>query len=486
MRRWTIQKILVVLAAAIAAIFICTLVSRAQTPVALSPVAKQQFFDAGGKPLAGGALFTFIAGTTTQQATYSESTGTTVNSNPIILDAGGFVSPGPLFLSGGAGYKFVLCAAFTGVAGTGTCATFGPQQWTIDNILLSPFLSGNNTFTGNNSFNGTTTFNGPVNMNGGGSLSGTFSGSPTFSGTPIFSGGMTVTGGTFTSSTLITPTITSPTVTTTTIVPNLNPDRQSISIANAAAGGTILNTLAKLTGAPSTAVITQTTDVGGVIGVVTAGAGTTGNATIQTNGIASCIFDGATTAGDFVQISATVAGDCHDVGGGGYPSSGQAVGRVLTSNGVGGTYTMEVFPPDIRAGATTVFPTVVYNTPSASTNANIVATTMATAGASNADYRMNFILDETVVGVGCTGNTTIVVIATFQDPNAAGPNSGSVQTFTIINNGSLGFQQVGGVFPVRIKTGTVIQYSTTYSIGATCAPGPSYQVFPVLEQLTSN
>ena len=76
------------------------------------------------------------------------------------------------------------------------------------------------------------------------------------------------------------------------------------AIANAGTTGTTANKLAKLTGAPSTAVITATTDTGGVIGIVVGNAGTTGNAQIATAGQASCVFDGtATTAGDYVQIS---------------------------------------------------------------------------------------------------------------------------------------------------------------------------------------
>src|SRR5579859_1886323 len=46
-------------------------------------------------------------------------------------------------------------------------------------------------------------------------------------------------------------------------------------IANAGTTGTTVNKLAKLTGAPSTVIITATTDIGGIEGIVVAGAGTT-------------------------------------------------------------------------------------------------------------------------------------------------------------------------------------------------------------------
>lgn len=61
--------------------------------------------DANGVPLAGGKLFTYAAGTTTPLATFTDSTGSVQNANPVILDAAGradvWMTPGLL-------YKFVL------------------------------------------------------------------------------------------------------------------------------------------------------------------------------------------------------------------------------------------------------------------------------------------------------------------------------------------------------------------------------------------
>lgn len=116
-------------------------------------------------------------------------------------------------------------------------------------------------------------------------------------------------------------------------------------IANASATGTTVNKFAKLTGAPSTAVISSNGDTENAIGVVTAGAGTTGNATITILGQVSCVFDGATTAGNYVTIAAT-GGGCHDAGST-YPVAGAAYGRVLSTNGGAGTYVMELMTPDI-------------------------------------------------------------------------------------------------------------------------------------------
>lgn len=116
----------------------------------------------------------------------------------------------------------------------------------------------------------------------------------------------------------------------------------SFTLANAASTGTTVNKLVKVTGAPSTAVLTATTDKGGIQGICTSACGTTGSATIQTQGGASCVFDGATTAGDYVQNSGSVAGDCTDAGVT-YPTAGQVLGVVLSTNGSGGTYNITLF-----------------------------------------------------------------------------------------------------------------------------------------------
>lgn len=55
----------------------------------LFPTPVMQFFDANGNPLAGGKLYTYAAGTTTPQATYTSYSGSTANTNPVILNAAG-------------------------------------------------------------------------------------------------------------------------------------------------------------------------------------------------------------------------------------------------------------------------------------------------------------------------------------------------------------------------------------------------------------
>ncbi len=75
------------------------------TIASLSPVFVQKFFDNNGNPLANGKVYTYQAGTSTPVATYTDSTGGTANTNPIILNARGECE---IWLLPNVGYKFVL------------------------------------------------------------------------------------------------------------------------------------------------------------------------------------------------------------------------------------------------------------------------------------------------------------------------------------------------------------------------------------------
>jgi len=106
----------------------------------VTPTAKAQFIDAAGVPLAGGFLYTYEAGTTTPQATYTDAAGSTANSNPIVLDSRGEAN---IWLAS-ANYKFKLTDAN------------GTEIWTVDNIAapstaLSPVFSSNVTISANTS-----------------------------------------------------------------------------------------------------------------------------------------------------------------------------------------------------------------------------------------------------------------------------------------------------------------------------------------------
>lgn len=81
--------------------------------------AAAQFFDGSGNPLTGGKIYTYAAGTTTPQTTYTTNLGTIAHDNPIILDSAGRVpNGGEIWLITSAKYKFVISDSNDVVIGT--------------------------------------------------------------------------------------------------------------------------------------------------------------------------------------------------------------------------------------------------------------------------------------------------------------------------------------------------------------------------------
>lgn len=72
-----------------------------------SPWIPQQFFDNNGDPLSMGSVQTFIAGTSTPVATFSDVTLLVQNANPIPLNSAGYPTSGAIFLSPGQSYKYI-------------------------------------------------------------------------------------------------------------------------------------------------------------------------------------------------------------------------------------------------------------------------------------------------------------------------------------------------------------------------------------------
>lgn len=85
----------------------------------ISPTPRLQFMDAAGEPLVGGKLYTYAAGTTTPQATYTDAGGGTANANPVILDT---LGEADVWLTTGVSYKYVLKDANDTLL------------WTVDNL----------------------------------------------------------------------------------------------------------------------------------------------------------------------------------------------------------------------------------------------------------------------------------------------------------------------------------------------------------------
>lgn len=92
--------------------------------VNLAPLAKLRFVDNNGVPLAGGKVFTYAAGSTTKQATYTDASGATPNPNPVMLDSRGEAA---IWFDQTLAYKVTLAPS------TDTDPPTSPI-WTIDGI----------------------------------------------------------------------------------------------------------------------------------------------------------------------------------------------------------------------------------------------------------------------------------------------------------------------------------------------------------------
>jgi len=107
--------------------------------------AGAQFFDNNGVILSGGKLYSYAAGTTTPQTTYTSASGATAHTNPIILNSAGRVATGEIWLTTGSNYKFVLYTStdvliatwdnITGINGTGITSN-------ASNVIYNPAGAG--------------------------------------------------------------------------------------------------------------------------------------------------------------------------------------------------------------------------------------------------------------------------------------------------------------------------------------------------------
>jgi hypothetical protein len=129
----------------------------------------------------------------------------------------------------------------------------------------------------------------------------------------------------------------------------------SLSVPNDTTTGTKQNKLAKYntTASATSIILMATTDTTGAIGIVSSPDSAVGVGVLTISGVAPCIFDNATTPNDFVQISSTTAGDCHDTGSAvTRPTSGQIIGTVWGAGGAAGTYNVSLNKDIYPAAAT--------------------------------------------------------------------------------------------------------------------------------------
>ena len=270
---------------------------------------------------------------------------------------------------------------------------------------------------------------------------------------------------------------------------NFGPEWLAATLANSSTG-TVFNKLFRMTSAGTAQITNGTTDVD-AYGIAFSGAGTTGNMWGFTAGFAvSCIFDGASSIGDYVVISNTVdeslgtsvtpvSGDCHDAGST-YPVSGaQILGRVFTSvSGAGQTGSILLYPGEMRGGgvggpitssqlitALTTPPPIGGTTPNTGAFTGLTSSSLTVTGfGSGCLQSASGVVSSTGTACG-SGGGTIPNGAPPQMMGYSGTNTGEAETvtgdLTFTRTGANAYHAavsgVGGSLPVMsiVNSGTV-------------------------------
>jgi hypothetical protein len=112
----------------------------------LSPIGNSQFEDANGNPLTGGKVYTYLAGTSTPETTWTTSEGDVAQANPIVLNSLG-ATANPIWLTAGVAYKFVIkdsadvttLYTFDNITGINdpTVVANPTPEWTASTMALS-------------------------------------------------------------------------------------------------------------------------------------------------------------------------------------------------------------------------------------------------------------------------------------------------------------------------------------------------------------
>jgi len=195
----------------------------------------------------------------------------------------------------------------------------------------------------------------------------------------------------------------------------------SITVPNEGTTGTVLDTLTSLSGA--TAILASAGATGGIVGITVSGAGTNGNARIATAGWALCQFDGATAAGDYVQISPNTSGQCHDAGSA-RPLTGQILGRVTSNHGGQGSYAV-LLNPDVTG----------------------IAPGLGIPGGSNGQLQYNN-------NSGGFGGVTLGGDCSFSVPNITCTQTNGISFAAVATSGSAGDLNTGTLNNGRLATNT--------------------------------
>ena len=130
-------------------LLLCACFAHSQSIAPFMGLGNAQFFDNNGQALTAGVLYSYQAGTTTQQATYTDATGLTLNPNPIPFGSGARVG---IWLNASNYYKFVLCLQNDGAYCAASDVLFSvdqvpgsPRLVSTGSVFTGTFISGSTT-----------------------------------------------------------------------------------------------------------------------------------------------------------------------------------------------------------------------------------------------------------------------------------------------------------------------------------------------------
>lgn len=201
-----------------------------------------------------------------------------------------------------------------------------------------------------------------------------------------------------------------------------------------------------------------TSDTSGAIGIVQS-APVSSPVEVGISGQVQCAFDGATTLGDWVQISSTTTGDCHDAGST-WPASGQVLGKVLSTNASGGTYSLIMREEVTKHSNTNLASSLVARDSSGNFSAGTITATLSgtatnsTNAAITNDTSTNSTFYPTFVAAS-SGNNPLTVTNSGSASLSFNPSTGTLAT--------LRFGDANSAFYINRDDTTSTAFAIAYS-----------------------
>lgn len=221
-------------------------------------------------------------------------------------------------------------------------------------------------------------------------------------------------------------------------------------------------------------------DAGGTVRYILVSTGATGKSYLYGTTV-SAVNVGSTTTG--VPISAGASGAYIQLNGvitrgvSADPAWSVAAGATIYDNGgntiIGGT---GIGIGGVLLGTGSVVSRQT-NTSVASRNTTLGATTLVAANAAWAGTPQQVVVKlnayDSAAGTSCAGNTTVLWTINYTDATGTAQTQTATETITT-NGGATGGDKLATQFALNVNSGTAITYQTTYTIGGSCSPGPSY------------